>query len=48
MRILESDKEWFDIETQSEGSEWNDNAPGEPKRFVFNGEKYVEYHRDSP
>jgi hypothetical protein len=42
MRIMESDKEWFDIETQSEGSEWNDNAPGKPQRFVFNGEEYVQ------
>jgi hypothetical protein len=43
MRIMKSNKEWFDIETQSEGNEWNDNAPGKPKRFVFNGEEYVEH-----
>ena len=42
MRILKSNKAWFDIETRSEGSEMNDYTPGKVKRFVFNGKEYVE------
>lgn len=41
MRILETEKEWFDIETQIEGSESYSIAPGKPIRFVFNGKEYV-------
>jgi len=42
MQIMESDKTWFDIETISEDNEWNDKTQGAVKRFVFNGEEYVE------
>lgn len=42
MRILKSNKTWFYIETKSDLNEWNDKTPGAVKRFVFNGEEYVE------
>jgi hypothetical protein len=42
MRIPVSNKPWFDIETKSEETEWNDNTSGAVKRFVFNGKEYVE------
>ena len=42
LRILESGKEFFDIETKSEGTEWNDKTTGAVKRFVFNGDEYVQ------
>jgi hypothetical protein len=42
MRILESNKDYFDIETKSYESDWNDKTPGAVKRFVFNGKKYIE------
>lgn len=45
MRILKSNKVWFDIETKSEMNEWNDKTPGAVKHFVFNGEEYVENNR---
>ena len=41
MRIVKSNKAWFDIETRCEGTEMNDNTPGTVKRFVFNGKEYV-------
>jgi hypothetical protein len=46
MHFLKSDKAWFDIETKSEETEWNDKTPGAIKRFVFNGEEYVEAKRN--
>jgi hypothetical protein len=46
MRILQSNKTWFDIETKSEETKWNDKTPGAVKRFVFNGEEYVEAKRN--
>lgn len=42
MRILKSDKAWFDIETKSDVYNWQDETPGAVKRFVFNGKEYVE------
>jgi hypothetical protein len=42
MRILKSNKTWFDIETKSEESKWNDNSPGAVKLFKFVGKEYVE------
>ena len=45
MRIIESNKDWFDIETKSEDSDWNDRTPGVVIHFVFNGEEYVENKR---
>jgi len=42
LRFRKSDKSWYDIETKSEDSEWNDKTPGAVKRFVFNGKEYVE------
>jgi hypothetical protein len=42
MRIVESKKEYFDIETKGEGIEWNDKSAGAVKRFVFNGKEYQE------
>jgi hypothetical protein len=41
MRFLKSDQVWFDIETKSEDTEWNDKSSGAIKRFVFNGKEYV-------
>lgn len=41
-RIIESSKEFFDIETKNEDTEWGDKTPGAVKRFEFNGKKYVE------
>ena len=41
MRILKSNKTWFDIETKSEESKWNDNSPGAVKLFKFDGKEYV-------
>jgi hypothetical protein len=41
MRILKSDKAWFDIETKKEDDGWNDKTPGAIKRFLFNGKEYV-------
>jgi hypothetical protein len=46
MRILKSNKSWFDIETKSDFNEWNDKTPGAVKRFIFNGEEYVEANRN--
>jgi len=46
MRIIKSNKAWFDIETKSEWSEWGDKTPDEVKRFTFNGEEYVEVKRN--
>lgn len=46
MRILKSNKAWFDIETKSEDSEWHDKTPGAVKHFVFNGEEYVEANKN--
>jgi hypothetical protein len=46
MRILKSDKAWYDIETKSEETKWNDKTPGAVKRLVFNGEEYVETNRN--
>lgn len=42
MRILRSNKVWFDIETKSEGTEWGDKTPGAVKRFSFNRKEYIE------
>lgn len=42
MRFLNSDKAWFDIETKSEDTEWNDITLGAVKRYVFNGKEYAE------
>lgn len=42
MRIVTSNKAYFDIETKSNAVEWNENNFGEIKRFVFNGKEYVE------
>jgi hypothetical protein len=42
LRFLKSNKAWFDIETKSEDTEWNDKTPGAVKRFVFNGKEYAE------
>jgi len=42
MRILKSNKAWFDIETKREGTGWGDKTPGSVKHFVFDGEEYVE------
>lgn len=44
-RILESSKEFFDIETKSEETEWEDKTSGAVKRFVFDGKEYVEKTR---
>lgn len=41
MRFLKSNKAWFDIETKSDETKWNDKTPGAVKRFEFNGEEYV-------
>jgi hypothetical protein len=41
MRFLKSNKSWFNIETKSEDTEWNDITPGAVKRYVFNGKEYV-------
>jgi len=45
MHFLKSNKAWFDIETKSEEADWRDKTPGAVKRFVFNGEEYVEIKR---
>jgi hypothetical protein len=42
MRFIKSNKSWFDIETKSEDTEWNDITLGAVKRYVFNGKEYVE------
>jgi hypothetical protein len=42
MRFLKSNKSWFDIETKSEDTEWDDKTPGAVRRYVFNGKEYVE------
>jgi hypothetical protein len=42
MRFLKSNKSWFDIETKSEDTEWNNITLGAVKRYVFNGKEYVE------
>ena len=42
MRIVESKKEYFDIETKGEGTKWSDKTRGAVKRFVFNGQEYQE------
>jgi hypothetical protein len=41
IHFLKSDKAWFDIETKSEETGWNDKIKGAIKRFVFNGKEYV-------
>jgi hypothetical protein len=41
MRFLKSNKTWFDIETKSEDTEWNDITLGAVKRYVFNEKEYV-------
>ena len=46
MRIVKSDKVWFDIETKREDTQWNDKTLGVVKRFVFNGKKYAETNRE--
>lgn len=46
MRILESNKDYFDIETKSYETDWNDKTPGAVKHFVFNGSKYEEKQVD--
>ncbi len=46
MRIIINNKEWFDIETKSEGAEWTDKNTGAIKRYDFNGEGYVEANRN--
>ena len=47
MRILESDKAFFDIETKSEETKWYDKTPGAVIHFVFNGEDYVESDKNT-
>jgi hypothetical protein len=42
MRIVKSNKNFFDIETKSEEIKWTDKTPGAVKCFVFDGEEYVE------
>lgn len=42
MRILESNKDYFDIETKSDETDWNDKTPVAFKHFVFNGKEYIE------
>jgi len=42
LRFLKSNKAWFDIETKSEETEWDDKTTGSVKRFVFNGKEYAE------
>jgi hypothetical protein len=42
MRILKSKKDYFDIETKSEETNWNDKTPGAIKHYKFNGKEYVE------
>jgi len=42
MRIVKSNKTWFDIETKSEDTEWDDKTPGSVKWFEFNGKEYIE------
>jgi hypothetical protein len=46
IRILKSNKTWFDIETKSEDTEWGDKTPGAIKQLVFNGEEYVETRKN--
>lgn len=46
MRIIQSNKEWFDIETKSEGTEWTDKNSGGVKCFIFNFKEYIEAYRD--
>lgn len=46
MRIIQSNKEWFDIELKSEGTEWTYKNPDEVKKYVFNGEEYIEADQD--
>lgn len=41
MRIVKSDKAWFNIDTKSEDAEWNGKTHGAVKRYVFNGKEYV-------
>jgi hypothetical protein len=40
MRIIKSNKAYFDIETKCEGIEWKDKSS--VRRFVFNGKEYIE------
>jgi hypothetical protein len=47
MRILKSNKEFFDIETKKEDNEWSDKRHGALKRFIFDGEEYVDFSKDS-
>jgi hypothetical protein len=42
MRILKSNKAWFDIETKSEEIKWNNDSPGAVELFQFDGKEYVE------
>ena len=41
-RIIQSEKEFFNIETKSEELEWEDKTPSQVKRYVFNGKEYVD------
>jgi hypothetical protein len=42
MRVIESEKAWFDIATKSEDADWQDKTFGTVRHFVFNGEEYFE------
>jgi len=42
MRIIESNKAYFDIVTKGEETDWEDITFGAVRHFVFNGEFYVE------
>ena len=45
IRIIRSNKIWFDIETGNEVTEWTDKTPGLVMHFIFNGKEYVESNR---
>jgi hypothetical protein len=47
MRILKSNKDFFDIETKREENEWSDKRQGALKRYIFDGEGYVEFNKES-
>jgi len=42
MRFINTGKTWYDIETKSENTKWNDKTPGNVKRYTFIGKEYVE------
>ncbi len=42
MRFINTGKSWYDIETKSENTLWNDKTPGNVKRYAFIGKEYVE------